>query len=138
MKKRTLMVVGLILSLSLLVAGSAFARWGDGYGMRGGSGINCWSETERPSADPETMAKFRRETLPLRDELIVKRLELSQEYDKENPEDDRIAQLRDEIVDIETNIQEVAEKYGFDGFGKGRRGKGGYGRGIGNCAGGCY
>jgi hypothetical protein len=134
MKKRTLMVVGLVLSLSLLVAGSAFARWGDGYGMRGEKGYNCWNDTDRSPVDLETVTKFRRETLPLRDELLVKRLEMGQEYNKENPDNDRIAQLRKEIADIQVNIEEIANKYDISGTGEGRRSRGGYG----NCGGGCF
>ena len=138
MKKRTLMMVVLVLSLSLLVAGSAFARWGDGYGMRAGEGRYCWKDADRSPVDPETMTKFRKETLSLRDELLTKRLELSQEYGKEEPDADRIAKIRKEMVDIEMSIEKIADKYGMGGFGKGRSGRGGYARGYGECRAGCF
>jgi hypothetical protein len=69
MKKRTLVVLGIVLSLSIIVAGSAMARQGGGYGMMG-SGYdrgygNCnWNDGERSVVAPESMAKFQKETLP--------------------------------------------------------------------------
>jgi hypothetical protein len=84
------------------------------------------------------MAKFQKETLSLRDELITKRLELSQEYDKDTPDADRIGQLRKGIIDVQTDIQKVADKYDIGQGGQGRRaGRGGYGRGNADCFGGC-
>jgi hypothetical protein len=138
MKKRTLIVVGIVLSLSLLAAGGVFARGGDGYGMRDGKGYNCWRDSDRTQVDPETMTKFRKETLPLRDELLTKRLELSQEYGKENPDAENIAKLRKEMIDIEMTIGKVADKYDIDGSGQGRRGRGGYDCGFGDCTGGRF
>ncbi len=147
MKKRTLAVLGLVLSMSLIIAGSAFARWGGGYGMMGGGyergdGYGpgtCFRDDDRTDVSPEAVTKFRKETLQLRDELLTKRLELSQEYDKETPDADRVAKLRKEIIDIETGIGKVADKYDLDNGLRGRRGargnRGGY-----NCQGpgGCF
>lgn len=143
MKKRTLVVLGLVLSMSLIVAGSAFARWGEGYGMMGegyhrGPG-NCYrAEGTQAEVAPETMAKFQKETLSLRDELVTKRLELDQEYDKETPDADRIAQLRKDIIDIQTKIGKVADKYDIAWGGKGYRSERGFGRGNPDCRGGCF
>jgi hypothetical protein len=144
MKKRNLMVVGLVLSLSVLMAGSAFARWGGeyrgGYGCDGpGSGNGYQGRYDgRSSVDVEAVTKFRKETLQLRDELLTRNLELSQEYDKENPDADRIAKLRKDIIDIETGIAKVADKYdiynGPRGRSAGQGGRGGYScDGPGNC-----
>ena len=140
MKKRNLMVVGLVLSLSVLMAGSAFARWGDGnrggYDCNGGS--DCYQAGQGAEVDIEALTRFQKETLQFRDELLTKRLELSQEYDKENPDADQIAKLRKEIVDVETSIAKVADKYDIDNGPGGRRaGKGGRGgnRGGSGCSG---
>ncbi|UCF88686.1 MAG: hypothetical protein JSV70_00035, partial [bacterium] len=117
MKKRTLVVLGLVLSLSLIAAGSAFARWGGGYGMMGGGYDRGPDNCYRVDVDPESLAKFQKETLALRDELITKRLELTREYDKDSPDADRIAGLRKDIIDVETKIGKIAEKYDLgDGF----------------------
>ena len=142
MKKRTLVVLGLVVSMSIIVAGSALARQSGGYGMMG-SGYdrgygNCnWNDSDRTQVAPETMAKFQKETLSLRDELITKRLELSQEYDKDTPDADRVAQLRKDMIDVQTKIQKVADKYDINAAGQGRRARGGYGRGNADCGGGC-
>jgi len=144
MKKRTLVVLGLVLSMSIIVAGSALARQGGGYGMMGsgydrGNGDCYWNDGDRTEVAPETMAKFQKETLSMRDELITKRLELNQEYDKDTPDADRIAQLRKDMIDVQTKIQKVADKYdiGSAGQGQGRRSRGGNGRGSYNCGGDC-
>jgi len=139
MKKRTLVVMGIVLSMSLIVAGSAFARWGGGYGMMGAGYDRGAGGFYRTDVAPESMAKFQKETLSLRDELITKRLELNQEYDKDTPDADRIAQLRKDMIDVETKIQKVADKYdiGSAGRGQGRRSRGGNNRGYADCGGGC-
>jgi hypothetical protein len=137
MKKRTLVVLGLVLSMSIIVAGSALARQGGGYGMMGGGFERGAGDCYRADVDPETMAKFQKETLSLRDEMITKRLELSQEYDKDTPDADRIAQLRKDMIDVQTKIQKVADKYDIDAAGQGRRARAGNGRGNANCGGGC-
>jgi hypothetical protein len=142
MKKRTLVVLGLVLSMSIIVAGSAMARQGGGYSMMGngydrGYGNCNWNDGGRTEVAPESMAKFQKETLSLRDELITKRLELSQEYDKDTPDADRIGQLRKGIIDVQTDIQKVADKYDIGSAGKSRRSRGGYGRGNADCFGGC-
>ena len=139
MKKRTLVVLGLVLSLSLIVAGGAFARNGGGYGMMGsgydrGQGNCYWNDSDRADVAPEVMAKFQKETLSLRDELITKRLELRQEYNMENPDADHTAQLRKDMIDIRTKIQKIADKYDIEAGGQGRRAdRGGKFRGNGDC-----
>jgi len=143
MKKRTLVVLGLVLTFSLIVVGSSFARWGGGYGMMGegyerGPGDCYRADNSRVDVNPEAMAKFQKETLSLRDEMITKRLELGQEYDKETPDADRIAQLRKDMIDLQTKIGKVADKYGIEGAGRGRGSRGGYGRGSEDCSGGCF
>jgi len=88
-----MVVVGLLLS-------------GAVYAWRGGYGEDCLTGT-----DIETVKKFQRETLSLRDELLTKRLELRHEYNKPEPDTDRITTLRKEIIDLKAGIQSVADKY---------------------------
>ncbi len=122
-----MIVLGLVLSMTLLVAGSAFARWGgyghmDGYGMMGDYG----SRYDR-DVDVESVRKFQKDTLQLRDELITTRMELDREYSKAEPDTDRVGELRKGIIDIETKIQKVAEKSGLLTYQRGgnNRGNGG-------------
>ena len=138
MKKRTLVVLGLILSMSIIVAGSAMARQGGGYGKMGAGFERGAGDCYRSDVDPEVMAKFQKETLSFRDELVTKKLELNQEYDKDTPDNDRIAQLRKDMIDIQTKIQKVADKYDIDRGGQGRQARAGKGRGNADCRGGCF
>ena len=75
MKKRNLMVVGLVLALSTLMASSAFARWGSGaqgaYDCNGSA--DCYRSGDRFDSDVnvEDVTKYRKETLQLRDELLA-------------------------------------------------------------------
>jgi zinc resistance-associated protein len=127
-KMKKTLIVGLVLSLSLLIAGSAFAGRGGGYGMMGGGyGMMEYGSRYDSSVDVEAVKKFQKETLELRDELIVKRAELAQEYYKSDPDTGRVAQLRKDMIDIEVRIIKVAEKYDIEGGSRGaRRGDGGY------------
>ena len=138
MKKRTLVVLGLVLSMSLIVAGSSFARGGGGYGMMGDGYDRGAGDCYRDDVDPEIRAEFREETQQFRDELRSLKLELRQEYDKDTTDADRVGQLRKNMIDVQTQIQKVADKYDIDRGGKGSRSRGDYGRGYGDCRGGRY
>jgi hypothetical protein len=129
MKKRTLVVLGIVLSLSMIAAGSAMARQGGGYGKMGSGYERGTGDCYRSDVDPEVMAKFQKETLSLRDELVVKRLELRQEYDKETLDADRVAQLRKDMIDIQTKIDKIADKYDIERGGQGRQARAGKGKG---------
>jgi hypothetical protein len=106
---------GALAAVIVLTAGIAVAQGGPsaapGPGRYGG-------------ASAATMKKFQKETLALRDELVAKRLDLEEEYDKPEPDQARIASLRKDIVDIEAKIQTAADKYGVRPWGRG------YGRGM--------
>ena len=98
-------IIGLVIAVGLLIAGGVYAWWpGGGYGMGYGT-----------SANVETMKKFQKETLSLRDDLMTKQLELQNEYNKPAPNTNRIATLQKEIIDLQAKIHTVAEKYGVSG-----------------------
>ena len=63
-------------------------------------------------ADPDAVKKFQRETLPLRDELMAKKIELRKEFGKTKPDKERIAALRKEMGDIRTKILQKADETG--------------------------
>ncbi len=98
-------IIGLVIAVGLLIAGGVYAWWpGGGYGMGYGTGTNV-----------ETIKKFQSETLSLRDAIMTKNLELQNEYNKPQPDYNRIATLKKEIIDLQAKIQAVAEKYGVGG-----------------------
>lgn len=120
MKKVTGMAMAVMMVLVLVSA--AFAWW-DGPGM--GYGPGSYS-----GANAETMKKFQKETLSLRDELMTKQIELQAEYDKPVPDTARIASLKKDIIDIQAKIQIVADKQGIPTGGHGPRGGMMMGRGM--------
>lgn len=106
--------VGLILVSSLVLISAVYAHLpGKGYG----SGWLC-------NADSESVKKFQRDTLSLRDELISKRFEIREEYSKEKPDLDKIATLKKEIVDIRTEIRKKAQAAGLPAWKDGKIGCG--------------
>jgi len=134
MKKRTLVVVGLVLSLSMIVAGSAIARQGGGYGKMGPGYERGTGDCYRSDVDPEVLDKFRAETQPLKDELRELRQELRQENRKENTDTERVSQLREKMDSVRAKIQEIAAKYDIDAGCQGRWAeRGGKSRGNGDC-----
>lgn len=117
MKRVILITLSVLLILGL--GASVYARGPWGYGG--------WDYSDMSGVDIEKVKKFQKETLSLRDELHIKKLELRQEYDKEKPDLDRIAQLRKEIIDLQTRIQKIASSYGLPAMGPGGCGKMGRG-----------
>ncbi len=112
--------IGLILAVSLVLIATAYAHYpGKGYG-------SGWFHNA--DTDIESVEKFQRDTLPLRDELISKRFEIRKEFSKEKPDLDRIATLKKEIVDIKTKIRKKAEEAGLPAW---KDGKIGYGKMLG-------
>jgi hypothetical protein len=100
---------GVILSF-VLIAGLVFVSVVYAYFPGGGLGT-CLSRFG--NTDTETVKKFQKDTLPMRDDLITKRLELRREFSKENPDRDRIATLQKEIIGIRTNILKKSDEVGF-------------------------
>ncbi len=112
-------VVAMVVAVGFLLSTVAYAAW-QGYGP--GSG----------QADVNALKQFQKETLPLRDELAAKRLDLWNEYNQQKPDQSKIATLQKDIIDLQTKIQAAAEKQGLPAYGPWMRGGyGGYGMGQG-------
>jgi zinc resistance-associated protein len=120
MVMKKIMMISLAVLMGLFLSNAVYAWWG-GHGMGYGAGANV-----------ETMKKFQKETLSLRDELMTKEIELQNEYNKPVPDTNRIGTLRKEIIDIQTKIQTIADKYGLatSGYMGGMMGYGQMGRGM--------
>lgn len=118
--KKAVVTIALVLLAGLLIAGtaSAWCMWG-GYGgwSRGGYGARYGT------VDTDKFRNFQKDTLSLREEMVAKNLELENEYDKPTPDPKRVAALEKEIIDLQTKIQEVADKYGISGSGRGYAGR---------------
>jgi hypothetical protein len=99
----------------------------------GSLGYKAW--VSGPGTGDQTNVKalrsFQKETLPLRDELAVKGLELRNEHAKESPDQKQIASLQKEMIDLRAKIQEAAQKSGLADRGPGwMAGQGGWGHGT--------
>jgi zinc resistance-associated protein len=118
MKK--LLVVALVVFFGALLSTAAVAAWNRGQGPGPVAQV-----------DVNAFRAFQKETLPLRDEMMAKRLEIRNEYSKTNPDEAKIAALKGEMVALRTQISESAKKNGLpdQGFGPGYGKRGGYGRG---------
>jgi hypothetical protein len=131
--KRIAMVIVVAVAV-LVAAGMASAQmgWGPGYGR------GCSGSGPDGQVNVESLKKFQKETLSLRDELMTKRAELHNEYAKQTPDTGRIAEIQKQMIDIRTQIQKAAEKNGLPAWGQGR-GRGGRGMmaGSGPCGSGC-
>lgn len=131
-------MVSLVLIAALILASAIpveVINLGYAHGPRGGHGMCSSAPTagcgmSSTTTDIDAVKKFLKETLPLRDELITKRLELQNEYGKATPDKSRIATLRKEIIDIELKIQEKADAAGLSTWTGGMMGHGMMGRGM--------
>ncbi len=107
-------IVGLILAFCMILVSAVYAHSpGGGYGL-------C----QFHNVDLDTVKKFQKETLPLRDELITKKIELRKEFSKANPDRDYIAALQKEIIDIKTQIGKKADEAGVPARKHGKMGCG--------------
>jgi len=136
MKKKIWLVSLMAVLAVALIGTTVFAQCGMGYGRGGGPG---YAATGKP-VDVTAFKAFQKETLPLRDEMMTKRVELRNEYLKEKPDQTRIATLQKDMIDLRAKIRTSAEKNGLPAFGPGMGGRGmgwggrGHGgRGAGNC-----
>lgn len=100
---------------------------GRGYGPCAyGAGQGTASQTP---VDPAALRAFQKETLPLRDEMMVKRVEIRNEYAKDKPDYAKVAGLQKEMIDLRAKIATAAQKNGLPAYGRGM-GMGGYGQGA--------
>jgi cell shape-determining protein MreC len=98
---KTKIIIGVLVILGIIVTGMVYA-----YGYRGQYAMkNC------QNIDIEKFKKFQSETLNLRDELAIKRLELRNECLKQDLDDNRIETLKKEIRELRIKIREIADKY---------------------------
>jgi hypothetical protein len=120
MKK--MFTAALVVVVGLLLGTGVYALSGPGYGPG-----------QTKEVDVTAFRNFQKETLPLRDELTAKGLEVRNEYLKDTPDLNKIGSLQKEMIDLRTKIQTSAQKNGLPnlGYGRGMMGRGGQGYGPG-------
>ena len=111
--KKGLLGVAVVAS-ALLASTAVYACWGLGndYYMNGdGQGVST-----------QNMRGFQRDTLKLRESLMDRQLDLQDELAKDVPDGKRVAALRREITQIQSQLQATGDKYGMSNWGMGNRG----------------
>ena len=140
MKKVTVAGLAIALGLLLTCSVYAWDMWGGGGSGSGSGGYNSgnWGGSGSGSGSGSTynpaynafdwgawckgmgygqkvnttnLNKFYQETQALRDQLIAKQIELRNEFNSPTPDPALIAQLQQEIVDLQLQIQAIAKKY---------------------------
>jgi Spy/CpxP family protein refolding chaperone len=115
-------VVGALLASSVVYAG-----WGGGWCMTG-NGQNV---------STQKMRNFQKDTLKLRENLMEKQLDLQDELSMDVPDGKKVAALRKEIINLQSQLQAAGTKYGMTdwgmGSGSGNRNMMNYGCGCGMC-----
>ena len=119
--------IGAIGFTGISLAG-ARGYYGYGPGNCGGGPGYCdnWASPEK---DDEKTSAFFEETKELRKQIVVKRSELDALMRQDNPDEQKVAKLTGDLYDLQTTMQEKAEKT-FEG--QPRYGYG-PGPGYGNC-----
>ncbi|MCL5276567.1 MAG: hypothetical protein M1517_02105 [Deltaproteobacteria bacterium] len=98
-------VIGVAIIMGLVLAGAVHAM---GSGMCGEAGAGV------ANINIESVRSFLKDTSVVRDELIIKRIELLKERRKADVNYDRMATIKKSIIDLRTKIMDTAKKYGLD------------------------
>ncbi|MEW5914680.1 MAG: periplasmic heavy metal sensor [Thermodesulfobacteriota bacterium] len=133
-------VLVILASLALLgvFAGGAYARpWGGGPGWGYGPGYQQLSKEDYAKL-VEKRAAFLKETMPLRQQLATKGIELKTLWAQPNPDQAKIQALTNELIDLRAQLAKKAADAGLAGYGRGFGrgygmgfgGRGGYGPGY--------
>lgn len=114
--KVTVIVVSLLAIAGIALAGP----WGRGGGITQGTPVNL-----------EEVKKFQDETTAFRNEMMLKKAELRNEYLKQPVDTSKVAKITEEMTALQTKITASAASHGLPGAGNGCGMGKGMGRGIG-------
>ena len=119
--KKTLLIA-VVVAAALASGGAVYAHMADG---EWGHGPGACLAGTGGNVNIENFKNFQKETLGLRDELMIKRVELGNELNATNPDTARVTELKKEVADLQTKIKQSADKNGVAAGGRGQ------GRGMG-------
>jgi hypothetical protein len=97
-------IICFVVVLGIILLGAVYAS-----GQCDPSGVSACQ-----NVDIEKVKQFQKETMSLRDDLMIKKRELRKEYNQRAPDSDRIKTLKQEIRDRKASIREAANKAGVD------------------------
>lgn len=154
--KKMMVILGSMALVATMAVGAWAGPWGPGQGYGPG---NCpgyaAGSVDGPGYGPgpnmtkeqfeqfqAKRAAFLKETMPLRQSLANKRVELRTLYAQPDADQAKIKALQNEMIDLRSQLAKKANDAGLPGYGSGRgfnRGpRGGYGPGMGFGPGSCW
>ncbi len=110
MKKGIITVVAV--TGALLASSVVYAGWGWGSGW-------CSTTGYGQNVSTQKMRSFQKDTLKLRENLMVKQLDLQDELSMDVPDGKKVAALRKEIISLQSQLQAAGDKYGMGNWGMG-------------------
>ena len=116
-------LVALTVVAALAITGSAFARGGMGSGMGMGPG-NCPQMGQAGAMTPE-MKKFIADSMPIKEEMHAKHMQLQKEMIKDKPDAAKITKLQGEVSELRQKMMDARTKAGLPMGKMGKMGKGG-------------
>lgn len=125
-------IVALTVVAAVAVAGSALARGGMGMGPGMDGPMMGQQYAQGPYA--EQYKKFVAETLPIREDMHKKHVEMQKEYIKDKPDTAKISKLQGEMLQLRQKMYDARVKSGLPMGkmgGKGMKGGKGMGPGMG-------
>ena len=142
--KKIMVILGSMALVATMAVGAWAGPWGPGQGYGPG---NCPGYAAGPGYGPgpnmtkeqfeqfqAKQAAFLKDTLPLRQTLATKGIELRTLYAQPDADQAKITALRNELIDLRGQLAKKANDAGLPGYGFGRghrRGPGGQGMGYG-------
>jgi Spy/CpxP family protein refolding chaperone len=131
MRMKKLVIAVLAMGI-LTVAISGVHAFGRNFGPCGGdlAATDCMNYTNLTPEQKAKMEEFRKETLPLREQMMAKRSELMALRQQANPDWTAIGDKQKEMAELRTQMQKKAFDAGFAGMGGGRGQCGGPGMGM--------
>lgn len=112
-------LVALTVVAALAISGSAFARGGMGMGPMGMG--NCPQMGQAGAMTPE-MKKFIADTMPLREEMHAKHIQLQKEMIKDKPDAAKVTKLQGEVAELRQKMMDARAKAGLPMGKMGKRG----------------
>lgn len=100
---RKVMIAAVAIMVALLATTAVYAGWGWGGWCMTGNG---------QTVSTQKIRSFQRETLKTREALMEKQLDLQDELNKDVPDGKRVAALRKDIIELQSQLQASGDKYG--------------------------
>ena len=123
-------LLALTAAAALAIAGSAIAMPGMGAGQGMGPGMKA--QMGQPGTMTPEMKKFIADTMPIREEMHAKHMQLQKEMIKDAPDQAAIKKLQGEMVELRKKMMDARAKSGLPMGKMGKRGhKGMRGGGMG-------